>query len=170
MAAKTSGTAWATGSPATTRCWYVDQSSSAQEASTTLSSISQRMIFSVCPPVGGAEATNPFLHGKITGRLMCPSCSSDPDRSKFRPWIAEASMPFSMVQVMAHWADTSTSCASPVRRMRACATSAAAAASAPVCRHTWGTLTRTGARSGLPCIDTGPPMAAIVRSAAGCCA
>ena len=69
--------------------------------------------------------------------------------------------------VMAHWAETSTNCASPVERTRACARSAATAASAPAWRQTWGTVTRTGARSGTPCSATGPPSAAMVRSLAG---
>ena len=75
-------------------------------------------------------------------------------------------MAFSMVQVIAHCADRSTNCPSPVFSNLAWAASAPTAASAPAWRHACGTLSRTGARSGSPCSDTGPPIAAIVRSMA----
>ena len=126
-------------------------------------------------PSATIQSSKPKITRDIGRAMMWPSRHAwtistpimrEPSRSKSKPCTRSAPIACSMVQVITHWAETSTNCASPVRSIRAWATKAHAAASAPVCRQTCGTLIRTGARSRGPCSDMGPPRAANTRSLA----
>ena len=126
-------------------------------------------------PSATIQSSKPRITRDIGRAMMWPSRHAwtistpimrEPSRSKSKPCTRSAPIACSMVQVITHWAEMSTNCASPVRSIRAWATKAHAAASAPVCRQTCGTLIRTGARSRGPCSDMGPPRAANTRSLA----
>ena len=87
-------------------------------------------------------------------------------RSMSLPSMAWAIIACSPVQNTAAWTETSTNCASPVSRRHWWATSAPTALSAAAWCHVWGTVTRSGRRSGSPLSAIAPPIAASVRSVA----
>ena len=89
-----------------------------------------------------------------------------PLRSMSRPWMAWAIIALRPVQNTAACTDTSTNWASPVCRRRSWATIAPSAPSTAAWYQVWGTVMRTGRRSGSPLSAIEPPIAASVRSVA----
>ena len=165
-AARSSSGECTSGAPVSIRRSYVVQSSASAQAAVTapLSTIHGSRPRSVSPVA--IRQTSPSAQGYTRGVTSVLSWSTVPLRSMSLPSMAWAIIAFRPVQKTAACTDTSTNWASPVASRRSWATSAPSALSTAAWCQVWGTVMRTGRRSGSPLSAIAPPIAASVRSVA----